>query len=59
MFTVKDGNFETVTTADHYAAHHYPGNDNVDAIYLHDGEEVSKVKIGQAKCREILEVLLA
>ncbi|MGX8688397.1 MAG: hypothetical protein ACSW8K_11435 [bacterium] len=42
VFSVKDGNLETVTTVDYYGAHHYPEEDNAEIICLQDGEEISE-----------------
>ena len=47
VYNVKDGTLEKITSADHYAAHHYPEKDNADTIYLLDGEEVSEADFNE------------
>lgn len=42
VYQLKDGSLETITTADSYSPHHYPGKDNQEQLFFQDGKEVSE-----------------
>ena len=45
VYALKDGELETITTADSYGPHHYPEKDNPDPLFFQDGEEISAGEI--------------
>lgn len=45
VYALKDGELETITTADSYGPHHYPEKDNPEQLYFQDGNEISAGEI--------------